>query len=399
MDEYLGLPPGSPQSFAAWLRARFWDKVPLVQNVIDGNTPDVEGEMARYSALLASAPLDAVICGMGENGHLAFNDPPGVFAEPPGALLVKQVQLSLSCRLQQVNDGAFAALESVPTAALTVTIPALMAAARVFCVVPGPTKRAAVAATLTGTNGEAPFEDCPASALLVHPSAALYLDRPAFGHCMGPHLHYKDPPGSLPVVVGMCPATGTIRGVTRVCNVDASIIKSVMSTVVGPGFFDLQVNGFMGLDFSTLASVVRTSGTAPFSSAVRALAERGTTSFLPTFITNDRATMLDNCRALGTCLAADPFAASLCVGVHLEGPFISSADGFRGAHPLEHCTTPQDWPDFLTQAREACANPGLSMITIAPELPGAMALISAAAGREARHGGGGGGGVGGGGAG
>jgi glucosamine-6-phosphate deaminase len=124
-----------------------------------------------YEQILLDEPTDIVCAGIGENGHLAFNDPPVAdFLDP---VLVKVVRLDAACRRQQLNDGCFDRLDDVPTHAYTLTIPAMMAAKVVSVVVPGPRKAEAVLATIRGPIGEA----CPSTALRNHAGAVLYLDR------------------------------------------------------------------------------------------------------------------------------------------------------------------------------------------------------------------------------
>ncbi|HIW54600.1 MAG TPA: glucosamine-6-phosphate deaminase [Candidatus Ruthenibacterium merdigallinarum] len=170
MDEYIGLPAAAPQGFANFLRAALFDKVPLGSVHCIDSTAGAEAEAARYSALLRENPADIVLLGIGENGHLAFNDPHVAQFDDPA--LVKAVTLDDTCRMQQVHDGCFASLDEVPRTALTLTIPALMAAGQAFCVVPAPTKAQAVRRTLEGPVSP----ECPATALRRHPHAALYLD-------------------------------------------------------------------------------------------------------------------------------------------------------------------------------------------------------------------------------
>jgi len=170
MDEYVGLPEGAPQRFATFLRERILD-LPFYQvHYLDGNAPDIAGECARYTALLRAAPLDLVCAGIGENGHMAFNDPHVADFQDPA--WVKPVTLDEVCRQQQVNDGAFTSIDEVPQQAITLTMPALMSAAHIACVVPGPTKAAAVARTLHGPIDES----CPATIMRRHAGAILYLD-------------------------------------------------------------------------------------------------------------------------------------------------------------------------------------------------------------------------------
>ena len=172
MDEYLGLPAGSPQGFGYFLQERLYNRVkPGTVHFLDGQAADPEAECRRYAALLAVHPVDIVCAGIGENGHLAFNDPPVAdFSDP---LQVKVVELDEACRLQQVHDGCFPTFDDVPTHALTLTIPALMAAPGIYAIVPGPTKAQAVRDTLQAPVGP----HCPATILRQHPQATLYIDR------------------------------------------------------------------------------------------------------------------------------------------------------------------------------------------------------------------------------
>ena len=158
MDEYIGLPADAPQGFGNFLRERLFDRVPFkTVNTIDSTAADPEAECRRYAALLQAHPCDIVCMGIGENGHIAFNDPH--VADFGDKAAVKVVALDETCRQQQVNDGCFARLDDVPTHALTLTIPTLTAPEAVFCIVPAKTKANAVYATLRGGITEA----CPAS--------------------------------------------------------------------------------------------------------------------------------------------------------------------------------------------------------------------------------------------
>lgn len=175
MDEYVGLANDHPQSFVRFLREHLWDLVqPGEIYPLNGLNPDPESECRRYTALLCAAPIDIVAAGIGENGHLAFNDPPDADFDDPRT--VRIVGLAQRSREQQVHDGCFPDLASVPTHALTLTIPALMAASTVFCMVPGPTKAEAVRETLRGPVRQA----CPATILRRHPAAVLYADEASF---------------------------------------------------------------------------------------------------------------------------------------------------------------------------------------------------------------------------
>ncbi len=169
MDEYIGLSPGAPQSFAVWLRRYLFDRLPFGAVHLLDPGDDPAQAAAEYQTRLDAAPIDIVCCGVGVNGHIAFNDPPADFDDP---LTVKLIELDALCRRQQVDDGCFASLDEVPTRALTLTVPALVAANRIFCAVPGAMKRDAVERMLTGPIAP----QCPATALRRHPRCTLYLD-------------------------------------------------------------------------------------------------------------------------------------------------------------------------------------------------------------------------------
>ncbi len=170
MDEYVGVSEDHPASFARYIRHRVVEKVhPGSSYLIDG-TNDVEAEIVRYTKLLADHPLDLVCLGIGENGHLAFNDPPVADFDDPQA--VKEVELDLACRQQQVGEGHFPDVDAVPRTAITATIPTLLGARRVLAIVPERRKAEAVRTALTGPIATS----CPASVLRRTPHATLYLD-------------------------------------------------------------------------------------------------------------------------------------------------------------------------------------------------------------------------------
>ncbi len=174
MDEYIGLPENAPQSFARFLHEHIWDLVrPGRLECINGRVSDAAAECQRYTALLQERPIDIVCAGIGENGHMAFNDPPVADFEDPET--IKVVTLDDTCRMQQVHDGAFARFEDVPETALSLTMPALMSARWLYCIVPGSTKTAAVRATLNDQISTA----CPATIMRRHKNATLYLDTDA----------------------------------------------------------------------------------------------------------------------------------------------------------------------------------------------------------------------------
>ncbi len=172
MDEYVGISIDRPQSFRNYLNTHIFSRKPFKSvNLINADGPDPEKVAADYARLLKEKGLDLIVLGIGETGHIAFNDPPDArFDEPK---LAKVIELEEMSRMQQVHDGCFKTLEEVPKQAITVTIPAFVSASRLHCVVPGPTKSKAVRATLEDPISEA----CPASVLRRHDNAHLYLDK------------------------------------------------------------------------------------------------------------------------------------------------------------------------------------------------------------------------------
>jgi glucosamine-6-phosphate deaminase len=171
MDEYLGIAEDHPASFRGFLRRHLLDRVhPRATHLLAGDALLPEDECVRYSRLLREEPVDLCCLGIGENGHLAFNDPP--VADFADARWVKIVKLDEACRQQQVGEGCFPTLASVPQYALTLTVPALCESRRLVCVVPDRRKAEAVRTALHGPIAS----KCPASALRLHPNAFLYLD-------------------------------------------------------------------------------------------------------------------------------------------------------------------------------------------------------------------------------
>lgn len=172
MDEYKGIAATHPASFRLFIHKHISDWLPFKSaNYIEGDAASAEDEARRYAALLVKHPIDVCHCGIGENGHIAFNDPPVADFNDP--LLVKIVQLDQACRQQQVGEGHFPNLAAVPTHAITVTIPGLLRARRLVCVVPEKRKAQAVHDALLGPIATS----CPSSILRTRSEATLYLDR------------------------------------------------------------------------------------------------------------------------------------------------------------------------------------------------------------------------------
>jgi glucosamine-6-phosphate deaminase len=171
LDEYKGISDQHPASFRKYLKERILDAVaPKKIYFLNGDAPDLEKEMKDYSKVLEQHPIDIACIGIGENGHIAFNDPPVADFNDPK--LVKLVSLDEDCRNQQLGEGWFPTLDDVPKQALTLTIPAIMRCKTISCVVPDERKAAAIHNTLYGEIGT----KCPATILRTHADTSLFLD-------------------------------------------------------------------------------------------------------------------------------------------------------------------------------------------------------------------------------
>jgi glucosamine-6-phosphate deaminase len=174
MDEYVGLSMDHPASFRRWLKERVADRVrPMAMHYLNGDAEDLQQELKRYTDELLSKDMDMSFIGFGENGHIAFNDPH--VADFEDVETVKIVELDTACRQQQVGEGHYPDMESVPKFAMTVTCTGLLRAKNLVCVVPEQRKATAVRNALTGPVTTA----CPGSIVRTHPDANLFLDRDA----------------------------------------------------------------------------------------------------------------------------------------------------------------------------------------------------------------------------
>lgn len=173
LDEYLGLPMTHPASFRKYLKERFVDLVPMKTfHYIDGERTPASDECARLAAEISAVDIDVALVGIGENGHLAFNDPPADFDTVEPYLVV---ELDEACRRQQLGEGWFPSLEAVPTKAISMSVQQILKSKQIVCSVPDARKARAVADSVQGplTN------QVPASILQQHEATTLYLDRAA----------------------------------------------------------------------------------------------------------------------------------------------------------------------------------------------------------------------------
>lgn len=171
MDEYAGLDVGRPELFGEWLNKHLFDDLPLGSVHLIPPSGDPEGVAEAYAEELGRGPIDIVCCGIGVNGHIAFNDPPVADFDDP--VDVKVVELDRTCRQQQVDDGCFPAYDDVPTHAITLTVPRLLRAGKIICIVPGPSKARAVAAMFN----EPISTQWPSTILRTHPDCTFHFDQ------------------------------------------------------------------------------------------------------------------------------------------------------------------------------------------------------------------------------
>jgi glucosamine-6-phosphate deaminase len=175
LDEYLGLSVTHKASFRGYMRERLVSKTPQPMKAfveVNGEAEDVGAELARLESLVRESPVDVACIGIGENGHIAFNDPPADF-DAKAAYAV--VDLDKKCRMQQVGEGWFASLDDVPRQAFSMTVPQIMSARAIVCTVPDSRKADAVAGAVDGP----PTNMCPASVLRRPPDCTMFLDPPA----------------------------------------------------------------------------------------------------------------------------------------------------------------------------------------------------------------------------
>ena len=168
LDEYVGLSADHPASFRRYLKERVADLVPATMHYLDPSSPEQPRALGQ---LLTTRPADVALVGVGENGHIAFNDPPADLETTEPYI---EVSLDSRCRAQQVGEGWFARLEDVPERAVTMSVRTIMSARKIVSAVPHNAKAEAVAKLLAATK---PTPEVPATALLAHPDTTLVLDR------------------------------------------------------------------------------------------------------------------------------------------------------------------------------------------------------------------------------
>ena len=174
LDEYIGLPASHPASFCRFLKERLIQKTGITKHFLLDGEQDPVDVIRRTGEVLQAAPVDLAFVGIGENGHLAFNDPPADFETPEPYIVVK---LDEACRRQQLGEGWFASLTDVPERAISMSIRQILKATKIICIVPDARKAKAVKACLEGEIGPL----APASILRTHANTTIYLDQHSAG--------------------------------------------------------------------------------------------------------------------------------------------------------------------------------------------------------------------------
>jgi glucosamine-6-phosphate deaminase len=362
MDEYIGLPADASQLFSNFLKRNLFDKVPFKKvHLMNGNL-DVAEECSRYSSLLSERSIDIVCMGIGENGHIAFNDPPVADFNDPE--MMKKVELDHECRQQQVNDGCFATLDKVPKYAVTLTVPALMSGRYIYCIVPGENKKKAVHAALDN----AVTTECPASILKKHSDCKMYLDEDAYGKDskLKTLASFEVTYGEGLNCISGKPEKFIIRN-RNIEHISALLNSGSKLPYVGPGLVDLQVNGVNGVDFNDTALTEDDVVTA-----TKYLLSTGVTTYFPTVITNSESNILKIVKTISGACDNNELVDSCVGGIHLEGPFLSGVDGARGAHNEKYLKA-ADWQMF-ERLQEASGN-RIKIVTLAPECEGSFPFI------------------------
>jgi N-acetylglucosamine-6-phosphate deacetylase/6-phosphogluconolactonase/glucosamine-6-phosphate isomerase/deaminase len=323
LDEYAGLAADHPAAFRRYIHERFLARLPGPPAAFHpiGAEGDAAAECRRLATLVPAGPFDVVLAGIGENGHLAFNDPPADFAATEPYLVVA---LDEACRRQQVGEGWFNSLADVPTRAVTMSVPRMLNCRRLVAAVPDARKAAAVRAALEGPLTPA----VPASILRTHPRATIHLD----------------------------PASATLLAAPWVTTTEPGHAGADRAAAAP---LDLQLNGFGGIDFGAddlTAEQVR--------AACVAVAARGGGQALATVITDSIPALVRRIERLATILEEDPVVRQTLVGIHVEGPFIRGDKGYVGAHPPAHARAATVEEATLLVA---AGRGHVRMVTLAPE--------------------------------
>ena len=326
LDEYVGLPPTHPASFRKYLQDRVWSKVEPNMGQVHMLDPENVNE---YETLLQQDEIDLACIGIGENGHIGFNDPP--VADFADKRMVKIVELDEACRKQQVGEGWFDSVESTPVKAATLTVPAIMRAKAISVVVPDARKALAVKNTLLGEISTY----CPASILRTHNDIVLWLDTHS-------QTLYQN-----------------------------ATMKPSMSDgdVSFPGLVDIQVNGYKGVSFSEKA-LTKDS----FRQICHHILDSFALMFLPTVITSNSAIYEHVLPVMADVIDSDEELKFRIPGIHLEGPFLSNKA--NGCHDVKYLLSPSI---ELLDKWQRLARGKIILITIAAELEGAEKFTQYAA--------------------
>jgi N-acetylglucosamine-6-phosphate deacetylase len=330
LDEYIGLDADHPASFRRYLRERFVQRLPQpLRSFLEiRGEANPELECKRLEQSLPQGPFDVAILGIGENGHLAFNDPPADFNTTIPFLIV---ELDQACRSQQVAEGWYPSLEAVPKTAITMSLCRILQSRRIVCVVPEKRKAAAVRDAIEGALSPL----VPATILRLHPHVDLFLDDDSAS------LLFKGPGDA-------------VDDLRLGCREDSQSLGSSP-----PIPLDLQLNGYHGIDFNADQLDVVT-----VRQGCELVRRDSGGHFLATVISDDVNRMIQRIDRLAEAYESDEQIREILCGIHIEGPFLLPENGYRGTHPQEHLR-----PATMELAKRLVdAGRGLvRLMTLAPE--------------------------------
>ena len=314
LDEYAGIERTHPASFRRYLDERFTSRLPGLSQFVEvgGDAGDLEGEVRRLNGLIDGRTIDVCFAGIGENCHLAFNDPPADFDTRSPYIVV---DLDEACRRQQLGEGWFATLMDVPTRAHLDEHPADAAERTAGHLRPRPRARP--------SRSRRPSRDRSSPTI--------------------------PPPSSRRMRAAR---SSSIRRRLAPVSRDRRRRRAGVTIMITGGLFDLQVNGFAGIDFND-------AGLTPdaLDHALEAMIATGVTLCLPTLITADPATLTARFRALDAAVADSRLGPLMVPGYHLEGPFLNPAEGYAGCHPPAAMTTARCRPRRPDRSRPETPDP------------------------------------------
>jgi len=369
LDEYISLPITHPASFRKYLRDRFLSQVPPLKNawLINGET-GAEEECKRLGDLIQKNPIDVALIGIGENGHLAFNDPPADFETEEPYIIV---QLDDACKKQQMDEGWFQSVDEVPESAVSMSIKQILKSKHIICSVPGERKAIAVKNTLEKEVSNI----YPSTILQTHHHCTLFVDRDSASLLDSPTKRKNQMNQQQLIIYNgkiVTPNGIMENGSILVCgkkiiavnekNIESenAVTIDAKGKYVAPGFIDIHVHGGGGHDFMD-------GNETAFLKIAELHARYGTTSMLPTTLTSSKEELLQTLANYETANKKNTNGAQF-LGMHLEGPYLSTNQ--CGAQDVRYIRNPDaaEYQEIISST--FC----IKRWSSAPELKGSIEL-------------------------